>query len=51
MTPATNYKQLLRIIYLLFKSGIDPTAKDINGRTPQEVALVSGFTLGAALLG
>ena len=50
MTPATNYKKLLRIIYLLFKSGIDPTVRDVNGKTPQEVAVVSGFTLGAALL-
>lgn len=51
MTPATNYKKLLRIIYLLFKSGVDPTIKDVSGNTPQDVAIVSGFIVGAALLG
>ena len=51
MTPATNYRKLLKIIYLLFKSGIDPTVKDAMEKTPQDLAVISGFTLGAALLG
>lgn len=51
MTPATNYKKLLKIIYLLFKSGFNPTVKDATEKTPQDLAVISGFTLGAALLG
>jgi len=51
LTPATSYKKLLKIIYLLFKSGVDPTVKDASGKTPQELAVVSRFTAGAALLG
>ena len=51
MTPATNYRKLLKIIYLLFKSGIDPTVKDAMEKIPQDLAVISGFTLGAALLG
>ena len=51
LTPATSSKKLLKIIYLLFKSGVDPTVEDVNGKTPQELAVVSRFTAGAALLG
>ncbi|XP_065918588.1 leucine-rich repeat serine/threonine-protein kinase 1-like isoform X3 [Dysidea avara] len=49
-TPASDYKNLQKIIYLLFKRGINPTNQDVNGNTPLEIALLSRFDRLTALI-